>query len=272
MVKYTFSRFVYFDTNIISHLAKNEHLWPKLFEYFTENGLTMGVGGAQIAELSDAKKIHERLTDLFLSVPTGIIKNWDEIIKEEISAYPNDRSESLLTYPLNAIIYENSGRQKLFYFLSSNSLVEARKDQLHLAKQMPGRHTDLKKNFPPPKTGKYIREQADKFSDLQVIQWLTQYHKDFIIDRMRQQEKFNTKVFLSVRLFGYVIFYKYYLGQREPKRQSDFGDLFHLFQIPYCEIVVMERDLCNLLNQIKLNHPILESKEILNIEFLKRLA
>lgn len=268
MAKYTFSNFAYFDTNILSHLAKNENLWSGLFGYLEENDLTIGLGGGQVSELSDAKRLHEKLFVLLMNTPTGIIKNWDEIIAEEVHAHPKQRIDTLLMYALNAILLEEDGPKRFLEFLSSNELKRARKDQLSHAKKMQKRHNDLKRNFPPSNSGKYTREQAEKFTEQLIKQWLSHDHKNFLDDYDTQPGMVRFSVFLSIRLFGYVIFYKYYLGQREPKQLSDFGDLFHLFPLPYCDLVVMERDLCNILNQIKKNHNILNSTNIHNIDIL----
>jgi hypothetical protein len=130
-------------------------------------------------------------------------------------------------------------------------------------------HSRLKKNFPPSREGKYTKNQADDFARGQIFQWLAYDHRDFLEKVSSNIENFQPGIFLSIRLYSYVIFYKYYLGQRDPIRPSDFGDLFHLFSIPYCEIAVMERDLCNVLNQIKQNHDVLDSTEVFNIDFVK---
>jgi len=270
MAEYTFSRFAYLDTNILSYLAKNRSLWSKLLEFFRDNDLTMGVGGPQVAELSDADRLHKDLVALFMSVPTGIVKNWDMIIDEEVKSHPKRRTDSLLLYPLNAILLEPNGLDKLQNFLSSKELKEARSDQLHFASQMHDRMVELKGNFPPSKESKYIRSQADEFAIYFVMQWLAIDHRDFLVS-LRDHfnvEDFHLDIFQSIRLYAYVIFYKYYLGQREPKKLSDFADLGHFFIIPYCDIAIMERDLCNVLNQIKNHHRILESTEIYNIDFV----
>jgi len=269
MSDYTFSRFVYFDTNIISHLAKNKHLWPKLFDFLTQNDLTLGVSGAQVSELSDAKSLHQILAEMFVLIPSATVKTWDVILTEEVNAHPQKRTVSLLGYPLNALLLEPDGVQKLQDFLASKKLNRARKDQLCHARQSAKRHTKLKGNFPPTKTGKYAREQADEFASMQVMQWLGDTHRDFIKGFQRNIESFHPEIFLSVRLFAHVIFYKYYLGQREPNKISDFGDLAHLFVIPYCELAVMERDLCNVLNQIKRNQDTLTSTVIRDIDFFE---
>jgi len=272
MPEYTFSKFIYFDTNIVSHFAKNPQQISVLFDYLKDHDLTTGIGGGQVAELADVKSLHLDLARFFVSVPTGLLKNWDEIIAEEVKAHPKSRSDTLLMYGLNAVLLEENGLEKLIQFLDSDSLAEARSDQKLHAKQMRGRIIGLKSNFPPSKSGKYTRKQADEFAMLLVMQWLTHDHRDFLKRMQKDITKFRHEVFMSIRLFAYVLFYKYYLGQREPKRLSDFGDFFHLFHIPYCEIAVMERDLCNILNQIKKNHDILDSTQIYNIDFLQQFS
>lgn len=264
---YTFSRFVYFDTNIISHLAKNIDLWHPLFNFLEQNDLTLGVSGAQVVELFDAKGLHEDIVALFLSVPSGLLKTWDMILDEEVKSHPHWRRDSLLLYPLNAMFIEPGGVEKLQDFLSSKGLRAARKDQLEHAQQMAERHANLRNNFLPSKTGKYTRQQADEFAWMLVMQRLAPTHRDFLVGFKNDIESLHLQVFLSIRLFAHVIFYKYYLGQREPKRSSDFGDLSHLAYIPYCEVAVMERDLCNVLNQIKNHQDTLKSTVVRDIDF-----
>lgn len=272
MVEHSFSRFVYLDTNIISRFAKDERLWPGLLDFLSAEDLTLGIGAGQVAELSDARRLHLDVVRFFVSVPSGIMKGWDEILVEEVGAHPHRRSQSLLSYPLNAILAERNGFENLVQFLSSERLTRARAGQLRQAEQMAQRHSELKANFPPESAGTYARSQADEFAELQVLQWLAYDHRDLLERFQSHIEDLELEVFLSVRLFGYVIFYKYYLGARDPKRLSDFGDLFHLSAIPYCEMAVMERDLCNILSQIKRNHSILQSTAIHNIDFLGRFS
>lgn len=271
-MEYTFSRFIYLDTNIVSHFVKNEQLWSKLFAYLKEVGLTLGIGGGQVSELSDAKSLLPDLARFLISVPTGIIKNWDEVIAEEVGSHPGLRTDTLLMYPLNAIILEEDGFAKLLQFLNSDALADARRDQLNHARQMGDRHAQLKSNFPPSKSGKYVKSQAEDFAEAQVIQWLAYDHREFLQEMQENLDMFHPDVFLSIRLFAHVIFYKYYLGRRDPKKLSDFGDLFHLFSIPYCDMAIMERDLANVLNQIRRNHLVLETTEVYDIDFLGRFS
>ena len=166
------------------------------------------------------------------------------------------------------MLLEDGGIGKLYEFLSSEQLADVRRQQLLFAQQMGARHAHLKGNFPPTKSGKYVRKQSNEFADIQVMQWLVGDHRGFLEAMRADISAFHPEVFLSIRLYAHVLFYKYYLGNREPRKLSDFGDLGHLFYIPYCELAVMERDQCNVLNQIKCNHDILEGTSIKNIDFL----
>ena len=271
MAEFNFSEFSYFDTNIISEIAKNPSIWKNLYSFLKENNLTLGVGSAQVAELADANKLHKSLVRLFFSVPSAFLINYDEIIKEEIEAHPRIRTKNLLMRPINSMLLEENGFDKLLNFLKSDNLKIERKNQLQNAKSMHSRFIELKNNYKPLKLGKYAKEQANEFADFQVIQWLNKIDRNFLLSFQTNISELHLEIFLSIRMYAYVLFYKYYLGNREPKRMSDFGDLFHLFHIPYCKLIVTERDLCNILNQIKKNESILENSEILNIDFLKKL-
>lgn len=149
MSKYTFSRFVYFDTNILSHLAKNRHLWKGLYDFLEENDLTLGISNAQRLELSDANKLHQNLVELFISGPSAVLKTWDMILAEEVRAHPQRRADTLLLYPINALLLQSRGLKKLEDFFSARSLNKERRGQLWHAQQMAERHAELKSNFQP---------------------------------------------------------------------------------------------------------------------------
>lgn len=237
--------------------------------FLSDNDLALGICGAQLSELADAPQLHQALVELFMIVPSALLKDWEDIRDEEVEAHPNHRKASLLKFKLNSLLFKPNGVEELLAFFGSTALREARNDQKRHAKRLRGRHEELKNNFPPSKSGKYIREQANEFATYIVFQVLGDTHSDFLNKFRNDVKDLHPEVFLSVWIFAQVIYYKYYLGGRDPKRMSDFGDLAHLALIPYCELVVMERDLCNVLNQIKKNGSSLASTEIRNIDFFQ---
>ena len=188
------------------------------------------------------------------------------LLQEEVQAYPNYRKQTLMLYPLNHL----TGTKFIEECLSSTKLAEARRIQLTFAERQKDRHEKLKGNFPPARSGKYTKEQAPEFVWMHLCQMLTAQHPNFMKQFQDNITAFKPEVFLSGQIFPYVLFYKYYLGGRTPKL-SDFGDLFHLACIPYCDIVVLEKDLCEILRQIKSHQNVLENVTITNYKFIHKL-
>ncbi len=265
---HSFSRFLYCDTNILSYLAKEPELWRRLAEYLLECDLTIAVG-VQAAELADAQRLHDRLTALLLGVPSAIIKPSGTILEEEVRAHPAARTEPLLLYPINAMLAEPEGPDRLRQFLSSAALNTARCGQREAAAQLPSRHAALKSNFPPSPDGKYSRAQAKEFTWIQVVQWLAGSHVAFLERFKADVSALHVETFASVRLFALVLFYKYYLGGRQPNSRSDLGDMAHLHAIPYCNVVVVERDMANTLRQIQRHDAVLAHTDVYDIDFFK---
>ena len=272
MANITFSRFVYLDTCIYSHLAKNTQLWDDLLGLLLANDLCLAVSSGNLAELADAKGLHGILADLLLLMPSAMIKPWDVILQEEVVAHSEQRTASLLFHPFNQLLLEKDGRRTLVGLFRGKDLAKARRGQLRDARRMLSLHRKLKPNFPPSKSGQYTHQQADEFAAVIIMQWLADTHHEFLKSFKNRVQDLHTEVFLSVRLLALVNFYKYYLGRREPAKLSDFGDEFHLAYIPYCELAIMERDLCNVLNQIRRHQHILGSAVVRNIEFFEDWA
>ena len=263
---YTYSKFIYLDTNILSHLCTETELYRPFFDFLTRNDLTIAISAGLLAELSQVTRKHSDLDWLLTMCPSALVKTGEMLVREEVQAHPNYRNETLMLYPLNNLM----GSKFLEGYLSSSELVEARRIQLTFAERQEERHEQLKGNFSPTKSGKYTKEQAPEFVWNHTCQWLISQHTTFMKQFTKNIGEFKAEVFLSIQLGSYVQFYKYYLGGRSPKL-SDFGDLFHLASIPYCEMAILERDLCEILRQIKSHGRILENVRVENIDFIRRL-
>lgn len=254
------SRFAYFDTNILSEVAKDQSLWPGLSDFLWQEDLTLAIG-YQLAELSDAEFLHRPLGDLVNSVPAAYVKPSDIVLEEEVNAHPQRRTDTLFFYPA----------QHIRRLLSKTEMKDARKEQRRLASQLPSRHDLLKSNFPSPRGEKYTPSEAEEFANAQVMEQLARSHFHFMTQFRDGLESFHGEVFLSIRVVSFVVFYKYYLGRRVPDDRSDLADLGNLPVVPYCELFVTERDLCQVLRQIKDHHDVLDSTDIENLDFLERL-
>ena len=124
-------------------------------------------------------------------------------------------------------------------------------------------------NFPPSPSGEYTEEQAADFAWKRTEQVLKTTNPEFLRQLRKSGSDLKTDSLLSLSIEAYVIFYKYYLHHKTPQR-SDFGDLFHLSTLPYCNLAILERDLSNVLNHIKKNNrDILDRLTVTNVDFFK---
>jgi hypothetical protein len=262
-IKNAYSRFLHGDTNILSAFAKRKELWRPLQDFLHSNDLCLAFSGAQAAELNSAPWLHEPLNTLLTAVPSALIKSADIILQEEIDAHPNSRTGTLLQYPLNALL----GKSDFGQFLSSRNLTDARAQQRSAAQEWMLKLEALRSNFPPTKSGKYDRSQADLFAWTLTVQELGASHFEFLQHFKDEVSLLKADVFRSLRITGYVIYYKYYLAGQKPK-ESDFGDMFQLYDLPYCKLAIMERNISGILNQIKKNHNVLDDVTVVNMEFL----
>jgi hypothetical protein len=153
----TFSRFVYLDTCVYSHLAKNTQLWDHLQSFLFANDFCLAVSSGNVAELADAKGLHGILADLLLRMPSAMIKPWDVILQEEVAAHPRRRTASLFFHPFNQPVLQKDGRRTLIGLPGEKGLTRARRDQLRDARRMLSVHRKRKPNFPPSKSGQYTR-------------------------------------------------------------------------------------------------------------------
>ena len=257
---------LYLDTCIISLLAKEPELWNGFARFLEERGLVVGLSGAQVAELSEAPGLHTRLADLLESVPVTLIKTADVIRDEEVGAHPSLRVETLehSDYP---------GKRSLLNHLASPLTQAVRQQQVSDARVMVERIAEGRTATQPiASEAQRRRKQAQDFVWQRTTQLLAGTNLAFL-----QQFKntdlcgFHADVFLSEQVQGYLIFYKYYVQDRDSSRGSEFADLFHLYALPYCKAAVLERDLCEVLGQIKRRHRILTNTELWNADFLKKL-
>jgi hypothetical protein len=261
----TFTRFVHADTGIASTIIKDTNLWSPFRDFLFDNDLCLAIGEGLIAELCSDDRLHAPFAELVTSVPTAFIKRQDEILSEEVEAYPAKRTQSLLSSPITML----TEKTDLIEFLSSPELRKARSDQRAAARIWAKQIVDLKSNFSPNTNGKYTRDQAPFFANLLTLQQLSGVHSNFLQNFIGRAQEIDFDVFRSAQIFGFFTFHKYYLAQHEPKPPNDFGDEFHLHALPYCKLALMERGMCEILLQVKKNSDVLNGVVVKNIDFLK---
>jgi len=99
------------------------------------------------------------------------------------------------------------------------------------------------------------------------MQWLTASHPAFMKKLNDKGVVLKAEAFPSIQLYAYYVYYRCYLDNRKPKGLSELKDLFHLFYFPYCKLLILERDMCEILNKIKSHCKVLSDVEVRNINF-----
>lgn len=259
---HSYSGCVYFDTNIISITVEHPEWYRPLFNFLFENNFYIAFSDALLVELSQATRKHDEFNTFFAVLPSAKIKSFEAAIEEEVKSYPKMHTDTLLIWPTNL----EFGMQTITSWPISK-IKEARRKQLLYAKNMKQYLESVKSNFSPSSQGKYNIEQAEIFAWMVTAQWLEGSHPDFMKKLNDNRRLLQAEAFPSIRLFAYYVYYKYYLDNRQPKTLSDFGDLFHMFYFPYCRLIVLERDMCNLLNKIKSHCKMLDGVEVKNVDF-----
>ncbi len=73
--------------------------------------------------------------------------------------------------------------------------------------------------------------------------------------------------FLSIHIASYTIFYKFYIEDQQPEI-TDLADLMYLASIPYCELAILDKDVCRILNIINSNHNLFKDIKVRDGRFL----
>ena len=262
-------KYIYFDTNILSELAKNPDWWEKLGDYLRIENYVLGVSGAQLVELSEATTLHDSLTELLWIMPSKAILTWDEIIHRRIEEGNlfGEIDIGIFPFQLSEMTDENAKKKFCQELLSADNMKEVRQIQLQDASKMRKIIMGRKSIFFPEKDGKYSTKQASKYAKAITRQWLTKTDHNLI----KPYKDYGNRVdhFRAIEIYAYYVFYKYYIAGHSAKETSDFGDLFHVFYLPFVSITILEKGMAEILNQIKRNHNVLDNVEIMNIEFIR---
>ncbi|MBS1494249.1 MAG: hypothetical protein JST55_12100 [Bacteroidetes bacterium] len=264
-IQLPFLDYIYLDTGILSYISKNadssdENIRYKFAMYCMHNKLLLAVSNINFIEISEADRLFKNLTGVLLFSKPFL--NYQEIIDQEIESYPAQLTKRSLCFETKSLLFEKDANG-----IVTNSLKlvrEAGVIQKEFISKMCENIINFKKNFSPNKDGKYGLNQLKKF-ETQLTEQILFYINPGFIKNLRS--KLNISLFKGIRLYCSYLFVKYYLAGRIPK-DSDLGDFHHIFYIPYCKIIVVEKDMCSHLKLIQNNSDVLNHVEIHNKKFL----
>jgi hypothetical protein len=254
---------VYFDTNIINIIVEHPELYRPLFNFLFENHFCIAVPDALLVELGQVIGKQADFNTFFTLLPSARIKSFEAVIEEEVESYPKMRTDTLLL----SHAHSESGEDAVTDWLVSDKIEGARRKQLLHARKIENYLESVKSSFPLSNQGAHNKGQAEIFAWMLTVQWLKGSHPDFIKKLNNDRRLLKAEAFPSIQLFAYYVYCKSYHDGRQLKVLSDFGPLFNLFHFPYCKLIVLERDVCSILNQIKSHWKVLGGVEVSNLDF-----
>lgn len=262
---FSHSKCVYLDTSILSSIIEHPEWYRPLFNILFSDRLYIALSDSLLVELSQATRKHSEFDNLFILLPSAKIKNFETVIEEEVKSYPRMRTDPLLAYPITLEI----GNQTIAEGLVPDEVRKAQRRQRFFAKNMKRQLDSVESNLPKSKENEYTKEQAKLFTWMVAVQWLTASHPAFMKKLNDKKLLLKAEPFPSIQLYALYVYYKYYLGNKKSKELSEFGNLFHLFHFPYSKLIIVEREMFNILNKIKSHYKLLQDTEVKNIDFFK---
>jgi hypothetical protein len=260
---YTYPDCVYFDANIISMIVEHSEWYRPLFNFLFENHFCIAVSDALLVELSQVRGKQADFNTFFTLLPSAKIKSFEAVIEEEVKSYPKMLTDTLTLWPANS----DFGKGTITSWLISDKIKDAQRKQLRYTKKIEHYIESVKSNFSPLHQGRFNIEQAEIFAWMFTVQWLKGSHPEFMKKLNNDRHLLNAEVFPSIQLFAYYVYYQYYSDSKQLKALSDFDDLFNLFYFPYCKLIVLERNVCSILNRIKSHCKLLGGVEVSTLDF-----
>ncbi len=260
--------YLYLDTNILCYVADHPSLWSSLRTLLYKKRLRLAISDVHFAELHDATRKHEKIADLFCFVPACLINSGENLLRDEIHAYPNTPDDPLF---LSALSSQTHDRSIILTNLRSQQLQDSRSEMRHIANHMHAIIVERMQNFKPSPTGVYTKKQAPLFVHHAVIQQLMNQAPEFLLRFQDDHSRLSVDSFLSLRLGPLVAFFKYYLGKRRPIAPNDLGDQLHLQYFLYCNLVITEKDNAEIFSQAQTIEPFPDTLTIETIDFVRNI-
>ena len=232
------------DTNAVSEMVK--HPDRELHHYFewasTEApGFVPALTIFNLVELRHRPALYEEFLQVFDQLPCVFVMVYQQLVEEEVRAYPTPEG-------INPLTYVHSGAhasQSLGGLLDSVFNAETRGNEERWNSERAAVVEDIRAlvaNFPD--TGK-VRD----FLEVTVPQVVEALQPEFTENLHNSGNRMDIDSFPSVKAIGFAVWHKYYADRRRAPSDSDTFDLIISSAAPYSDAIVTERNLAEGLRQ-----------------------
>jgi hypothetical protein len=267
----TMYSFCLLDTGIVSEVIKNRNNERKaLVKLITGSDMIPCISIWTILELRSKPKLYSEFINLFSVIPFRLTSSPSDLFKEELKNYPDPSSIDPFTFTFS--MFNKDPQADLTKFMNklfSNQEVRDAEDEWKRKWKAQSLESmlSLKTNF-QPKGVRYNADDASRFIDEGVIQFIAGEAPDWIKQLLNSNREFNPHAFPSVKMSFYNVFYRFYAEDRVPEIPDVF-DILISNATPYLDIVITEKFQAEIFKKVKNRDPFLAHVRIETINLLR---
>jgi hypothetical protein len=254
------------DTNIISEFLINKKTSGKgLIEFMLEKDFLLCLSFSSITELYYCTNLFGELFKYIPFIPFLILKNFNQLLEEEISNYPNN-------IDIDSVLFCFKTLQNDEYYEKAKNLfyIEPVKSRLEEENKKENKEDILKsmlswiEGYPRPKNG-YKKKDIELWVELVNIKKLVEVNRNFV---ELNKKNLNHHYFKSWKMIAYMTFYKFYLNNKKPET-SDLGDILMSANFPYVDAIIVEKNIKEIVRQVQRKHKFVNHLELYDINSIK---
>ena len=242
------------DTNALSEFVRRPTQDFRHFLDWEPGGLTLipSFSLFSVIELRRRPSLYREFLTLFNDFPCVILKGHEQLLEEEVAAYPNPASiDPLLvalpgrTVPSELRLLDLLDR----HFTSAEGAAQERK-WLDGAKPIVDGMTELVANYPPDGRT-YTPREVRTFVEIAGFSQIAMRAGDFARRTVEAGNAVDIDAFPSIKFTAFTVFYKFYVDGRRAPATSDAFDVMISSPTPYVDAVVTERHQVEVIRKTK---------------------
>jgi hypothetical protein len=261
------------DTNAISEMLKNPQREQRRFFELAFSGQGTSQVPAfslfTIMEIRQRPRLYEAFLQLFEIVPCLVLKGHEELLSDEMAAYPDPSSVQMVSVVFAGFAMAPESRlNNLLKRVFSTPEVKRKE-----AEWVAGRASvveairSLVKNYPPERS-RYSANELRIFLEVAGFQQVVLRSRSFAQNIVDSGTPFQIDAFPSLKMMLFTVFYKFYAEKRRPSI-SDAFDLVISAPTPYVDTIITENHQAEVIRKIKRQDSFLDHLEVLTLRDLR---
>jgi hypothetical protein len=248
---------VFIDTNIVIELFNDGSLLSLFNSFLCDSGKQVLVTDILCYELSQKDEYLDEYANILLSLPHTLAIPCDRILDQEVKFYHKNLKTPIL-------YEETKDTEKIIRGLFSFSIWSRSRDQYECDRRT---MLGIVEKF---KLSKW--ETPWQTATLWILNSIMKIDFDLFSKVRNCETHLDVEAFPSEWIRAHIAYEKY-IFQGKEANLTDLGDLLHASYIPYCGLVIIENQLCDILNKIKreTRYKELEDIDFRNIKYIRGL-